>query len=197
MSKIFTNSLKDRIAPSCWPMGRACILGVGGDQRGRDMIDELGLRRGTYCTEGQLGTTALGLGLIAAMPVQVVGAEHYFRAYHHLVSTAAPIHDEHGRITGILAIIGPASTATSHALSLVMAAARAISNQLQANLYLQEAIRRLTEVNAVLGAMHEGVIAWDATGRINHVNPRPEESCTSIQRLYKASPSATFCSCHR
>jgi transcriptional activator for dhaKLM operon len=136
------------------------------------MIDELGLRRGTYGTEGQLGTTALGLGLIAAMPVQVVGAEHYFRTYHHLVSTAAPIHDEHGRITGMLAIIGPVSTATSHTLSLVMAAARAISNQLQANLYLQEAIRRLTEVNAVLGAMHEGVIAWDATGRINHVNPR-------------------------
>jgi transcriptional activator for dhaKLM operon len=53
-----------------------------------------------------------------------------------------------------------------------MAAARAISSQLQANLYLQEAIRRLTEVNAVLGAMHEGVIAWDATGRINHVNPQ-------------------------
>jgi transcriptional regulator of acetoin/glycerol metabolism len=152
--------------------GTACILGVGGDQRGRDMIDDLGLRRGTYCTEGQLGTTALGLGLIAAMPVQVVGAEHYFRAYHHLVSTAAPIHDEHGRITGILAIIGPAGTATSHTLSLVMAAARAISNQLQANLYLQEAIRRLTEVNAVLGAMREGVVAWDATGRINHVNPQ-------------------------
>jgi transcriptional activator for dhaKLM operon len=136
------------------------------------MIDELGLRRGTYCTEGQIGTTALGLGLIAAMPVQVVGAEHFFRTYHHLVSTAAPIHDEHGRITGILAIIGPVSTATSHTLSLIMAAARAISNQLQANLYLQEAIRRLTEVNAVLGAMHEGVIAWDATGKINHVNPQ-------------------------
>src|SRR5690349_4105405 len=152
--------------------GTACILEVGGDQRGRDMIDDLGLRRGTYCTEGQLGTTALGLGLIAAMPVQVVGAEHYFRIYHHLVSTAAPIHDEHGRITGILAIIGPAGTATSHTLSLVMAAARAISNQLQANLYLQEAIRRLTEVNAVLGAMREGVVAWDATGRINHVNPQ-------------------------
>jgi transcriptional regulator of acetoin/glycerol metabolism len=112
--------------------GIACILAAGGDQRGRDMIDQLGLRRGAYCTEGQLGTTALGLGLIAAMPVQVVGAEHYFRAYHHLVSTAAPIHDEHGRITGILAIIGPVGTATSHTLSLVMAAARASTPRIRA-----------------------------------------------------------------
>src|SRR5215471_640877 len=52
--------------------GAACILGVGGDQRARDMVDELGLAQGTYCAEGQLGTTALGLGLMAAMPVQVV-----------------------------------------------------------------------------------------------------------------------------
>jgi transcriptional activator for dhaKLM operon len=53
-----------------------------------------------------------------------------------------------------------------------MAAARAIGNQLQANLYLEEANRRLTEVNAVLRTMHEGVIAWDAAGKINHVNPQ-------------------------
>jgi transcriptional regulator of acetoin/glycerol metabolism len=152
--------------------GTACVLMVGGDQSARDMIDQLGLGQGTYCTEGQLGTIALGLVLITAMPVQVVGAEHFSPAYHHLVSTAAPIHDEHGRILGMLAIIGPISTATSHTLSLVMAAARAIGNQLQANLYLQEAIRHLTEVNVVLGAMNEGLIAWDDTGKINHINPR-------------------------
>lgn len=152
--------------------GTACSLMVAGDQSARALIAGLGLGQGTYWAEGQLGTTALGLVLNTAMPVQVVGAEHYFQLYHHLVSTAAPIHDVNGRITGILAIIGPVQTATSHTLSLVMAAARAIGNQLQANLYLEEANRRLTEVNAVLNTMNEGVIAWDEAGRINHVNPQ-------------------------
>ena len=150
--------------------GTACVLSVGGDRNAVLAVNELGLGYGTYWAEGQLGTTALGLVLATAMPVQVVGPEHYLQIYHHLVSTAAPIHDENGRIIGILAIVGPVGTATSHTLSLAMAAARAISNQLQANLYLEEANRRLSEVNTMLEAMHEGVIAWNDQGRISHVN---------------------------
>jgi transcriptional activator for dhaKLM operon len=153
----------------------ACILEVGGDRSAQARIRALGLGQGAYWAEGQLGTNALGLVLNTAMPVQVVGAEHYFRAFHDLVSTAAPVHDAHGRITGVLGIVGPVETATSHTLSLVMAAARAIGNQLQVNLYLEEASRRLTEVNAVLSAMHEGLIAWDAAGRIHHANPQAGE----------------------
>jgi transcriptional activator for dhaKLM operon len=149
----------------------ACILTIGGDQSAIMTIHEMGLGYGAYWAEGQLGTNALGLARITAMPVQVVGAEHFFRIYHHLVSTAAPIHDAHGRITGILGIVGPANTATSHTLSLVMAAARAIGNQLQANLYLAEANLHLTEVNAILSSLHESVIAWNEDGKINHVNP--------------------------
>lgn len=155
--------------------GAARILALGGDSSALAMLAELGLGQGAYWAEGQLGTNALGLALITAMPTQVVGPEHFFKIYHHLVSTAAPIHDVSGRITGILAVIGPVETATSHTLSLVMAAARAITNQLQTDLYLAEANRRLTEVNTVLSAMHEGVIAWDAAGRINQVNPRAGE----------------------
>jgi len=150
--------------------GAACLLTWGGDQSAIESVKALGLGQGAYCTEGQLGTTALGLVLVTAMPAQVVGAEHYFQVFHHLVSTAAPVHDVPGRITGILAIIGPASSATSHTLSLVMAAARAIGNQLQANQYLEEANRRLTEVKTVLSAMTEGVIAWNELGKINHIN---------------------------
>jgi transcriptional regulator of acetoin/glycerol metabolism len=155
--------------------GTACLLARGGDQNAIELVQALGLGQGAYCAEGQLGTTALGLVLITAMPTQVVGAEHYFQVFHHLVSTAAPIHDVHGRITGILAIIGPASAATSHTLSLVMAAARAIGNQLQANQYLEEANRRLTEVNTMLSAITEGVIAWNEAGKITHINPQAGE----------------------
>ncbi|RMG97376.1 MAG: PTS-dependent dihydroxyacetone kinase operon transcriptional regulator DhaR, partial [Chloroflexi bacterium] len=84
----------------------------------------------------------------------------------------APIHDVNGRIVGVLGIIGPVTQATSHTTSLVMAAARAISNQLQTNLYLEEANHRLTELNTILEAINEGVIAWNNAGKIHHINTR-------------------------
>ncbi len=152
--------------------GTACVLSIGGDKHAILMLNDMGLGYGAYWAEGQLGTNALSLVLNTAMPTQVVGAEHYFKALHHLVTSAAPIHDIHGRISSVLAIVGPVSAATSHTLSLVMATARAISNQMQANLYLEEGNRRLSEVNAMLGALNEGVLAWDSNGKINHVNPQ-------------------------
>ena len=152
--------------------GTACLLEMGGDQNAQNELNDLGLGRGAYWAEGQLGTTALGLALRVAMPVQVVGAEHYLQVFHHWISTAAPIHDVRGRIIGILAAVGPLESATSHTLGLVMSAARAISNQLQTNQYLIEANHRLSEVNALLASMNEGVIAWDKAGKITHINPQ-------------------------
>ena len=78
--------------------------------------------------------------------------------------------DVRGRMDGILAIVGPAHTATSHTLGLVMTAARAISNQLHTDWYVEEANRHLSAVKTTLGAISEGVIAWDAAGVVNHTN---------------------------
>ncbi|MCZ7670636.1 MAG: dihydroxyacetone kinase operon transcriptional regulator DhaR [Chloroflexi bacterium] len=129
-----------------------------------------GLQPGVMWAEGYMGTNAIGLAIFSAMPVQVVGAEHYYEAYHSLASSAAPIHDAKGRITGAISIIEPVLSVTRHSLSLVMAAARAITNQMQAEMYLKEANHRLSEVRTILEVIHEGVIAWDANDRINHVN---------------------------
>ena len=170
--------------------GAGCVLDTEGDiasvikssetttTRGRWpqnqplMIEELaaGLNQGTMWSEGHMGTNALGLALVSAMPVQVVGAEHYHEVYHQMASSAAPIHDANGRIVGIISIIEPVTSVTRHSLSLVMAAARAITNQLQAERYLQEANHRLSEVRTILEIIHEGVITWNANGNITHIN---------------------------
>jgi transcriptional activator for dhaKLM operon len=148
----------------------ACVLSMVGDASGMDLVDRLNLGPGAYWSEGYLGTNALALTLRLTMPVQVVGPEHYFGLLHHLVTTAAPIHEAKGRIIGTLSIIGPVETATSHTLALISGAARAINNQLQASLYLEEANLRLTEVNTVLETIDEGVIAWDEESRITLIN---------------------------
>lgn len=150
--------------------GSARIIATGGDQYAVRHIESLHLGLGSYWYEGQRGTNALGLVLANAMPVQVAGAEHYFELYHQFSTSAAPVHDIHGRIIGLLAIIGRAEHANTHTLALVMSAARAISNQLQADWSLQEANQRLNEVHAVMSTISEGVISWDDEGEINHVN---------------------------
>lgn len=163
--------------------GTACILAVEGDQETTRVIESYNLGQGSYWSEGYLGTNALGLALITAMPTQVVGAEHYFQTYHPFVTTAAPVHDANGRIIGIIGIVGPVENATCHTLSLVMATARAITNQLQTNLYIDEANFRLTEMKTILEGVSEGILVWDDNLRISHVNQR----ASKILRLHPAS----------
>ena len=150
--------------------GTACIHTMVGDPKAIATLEEIGLGRGAYWSEGQLGTNALGMALFEAMPILVIGPEHYAEVNHQLTSAAAPIHDVRGRIIGIMALVGPAEGGSPHMLALVMAAARAISNQLHAEWYLEEANLHLTEVNTVLGAISEAVIAWNENGYIHHAN---------------------------
>jgi transcriptional activator for dhaKLM operon len=148
----------------------ACVLSMIGDLSGMEMVDELNLGPGAYWSESYLGTNALALTLRLTMPVQVVGPEHYFQSLHHLTTTAATIHEAKGRIIGTLSIVGPAEAATSHTLALISGTARALNNQLQASLYLEEANLRLTEVNTVLETIDEGVVAWDEENRVTLIN---------------------------
>ncbi|MBK8900511.1 MAG: PTS-dependent dihydroxyacetone kinase operon transcriptional regulator DhaR [Anaerolineaceae bacterium] len=165
--------------------GAGCVLAMCGDQSAQEMVQAKGWGIGTYWSESYLGTNALGVTLLAAMPVQVVGSEHYFQTLHKFTSTAAPIHDVNGRISGVIGVLSSAADATSHTLSLVMAVARAIGNQLQAELYLEEANRRLTELNTIMESITEGVLTWNSSGKINHVN-------SQAGRLLNLSPTSVL-----
>lgn len=150
--------------------GAGCILQIGGDPKAVAQATALGFHQGTYWSENNAGTNALGLVLMEAMPIQVIGAEHYFDFLHQTVTAAAPIHDVHGRIIGLLGMAGALESPSFHTLGLVMSAARAIGNQFQANWYLEEVNQHLSQVNTILGAITEGVIVWNQEGEIHHVN---------------------------
>ncbi|MBN1120713.1 MAG: PTS-dependent dihydroxyacetone kinase operon transcriptional regulator DhaR [Anaerolineae bacterium] len=155
--------------------GSGCLLRVIGDRRAVEMVHELRLGPGAYWSETYLGTNAVGMTLVDASPVQVVGAEHFFQDHHRFTSTAAPIHHVSGRIIGVIGIVGPAETSTSHTLSLVMAVARTIGSQLQTNHYLAEASYRLAEIKTILEAISTGVVSWDSENRVINVNARAAE----------------------
>lgn len=150
--------------------GSACNLFMVGDEPAKKLINAYGLGEGSYWSEGQIGTNAAGVALVNAMPTHVVGAEHYLSVYHQLFDSAAPIHNLRGRILGAVCICGPVEAATPQTPALVMAAALAISNQIQADWSLQEANHRLSEVNTILSTISEGVLAWNSAGEVHHVN---------------------------
>ncbi len=152
--------------------GAGCMLDLVGDAEMVASLQSRGGLRGVYWHEGRLGTNAIALALQEAMPVQVVGPEHYLAAFHDLAMAAAPIHDVSGRIVGVLGIVTAVEHAHPHALAAVMAAARAITNQMQTDHYLQEANARYSELRHVFETISEGVLVWNAAGIITHLNPR-------------------------
>lgn len=147
-----------------------CLLSVLGDARVLSLVQQLNLGPGAFWSEEQLGTSAVGLALIAAMPTQVVGAEHFFQSHHRFVTTAAPFHDADGALLGVIGLAALAETASSRDIALVMAAARAISNQFQGDAVLEESNIQLTQLRAIVEAADDGMLMWDSQGRIQHCN---------------------------
>ncbi len=147
-----------------------CVLLVIGDGK-RELIAPAGLRPGVFLDESHIGTNAFGITQLQACPACVVGAEHFLKVWHEIATAAAPIFGLDGHAEGAIGVIGPASSSAGHMLSLVVAAAKSIENQLTADQLLLETHLQSTELNATIDAISEGVLAWSAvTGQVTHLN---------------------------
>ncbi len=146
---------------------RGDVLAIEGDLAA---FHELDLQIGERWAEPHAGTNAIGLALLSAMPVQVVGAEHYLTIFHAYGGAAAPIHNEQGDIVGCIGILTHTENTSPSQLATVMAAAKAITTQLQSILILEQANQRLMQMDNILESMNDGVIAWDMDGTVEHVN---------------------------
>jgi transcriptional activator for dhaKLM operon len=62
-----------------------------------------------------------------------------------------------------------------HTLGAVMAAAKAIENQMQADQYLSEAHRHLAELDVALQAVNNGILYLSPDGFVTHMNTRAGE----------------------
>jgi sigma-54 dependent transcriptional regulator, acetoin dehydrogenase operon transcriptional activator AcoR len=92
-------------------------------------------RVGVDLSEAAVGTTAPGLVVAGGRALTVLGAEHYHQAVHGMSCAAAPIHDRHGALAGVLdlsienqpfgfdaaALIGPYALAIENRLLLAQA----------------------------------------------------------------------------
>ena len=87
--------------------------------------------RGVKWTEELVGTSALSLALLGSGPIQVLGDEHYCKAYADWTCSAAPLTDDCGKIMGVLSVTGSKENAHSHTLGMVVSAAAAINNMIK------------------------------------------------------------------
>lgn len=147
-----------------------CTVDWLGDSDLFERLADRGLRPGVHLREREVGTNAAALALNDGVPVQVVGAEHFHRAFHDITGTAAPVHATTGRTLGVIGLVTPAENSHPHSLGIVMAAAKAIENQLQADQSLSEAHQHLGELKASLQAVGKGMVFLGADGVVSHIN---------------------------
>lgn len=147
-----------------------CVLEELGDERLGRELGGLGIRMGAFLDESRIGTNAFAVALNESTPAQIVGAEHFLVPFHIYSTVAAPIFDLDGSLLGAIGFMQRVERHTAHALGIVVAAAKAIENQLSADLLMREANARASELNATLDAISDGVLAWDTSGIVMHLN---------------------------
>src|SRR5579884_1891770 len=146
------------------------IVDLYGDRAIRDELGRLGLAAGSSWREEIRGSNALALALLESFPIQLDGAMHYLAALHPYYTSAAPVHDLLGQTVGVLAVIGRHENCHPHTLGMITAAAQAISNQLQMQVWLSSANDLLFELKTILQSLPEGLLLLRRDGVISQMN---------------------------
>jgi len=131
---------------------------------------ETGICEGVLLTEMQVGTNAFGLALTERAPTEIIGAEHYCRQLHHLAAAAAPIFDITGHPLGVCGLISPVDCYQSHSLGMMVAGAKGIEAQRQADVLLAEQNSQLAQLNEIMDAISEGIVVWNEERLLIHAN---------------------------
>ncbi len=136
----------------------ARVIDTVGDRTIQEEIEHLGLNSGASWSEERQGSNAFALALQESFPIQLDGAMHYRAALHPLYTSAAPVHDLMGQTVGVLAVVGRHEHSHPHTLGMITAAAQAVSNQLQMQVWLSNANDLLFELKTILQTLPEGIL---------------------------------------
>lgn len=105
---------------------KGCILNIVGDEGILNDAFKFKMIPGAYMDDDSIGTNAMGIVVNEKIPVQILGADHYIRAYHKWTCSAAPIMDPNGNLQGVIDLTGYSAGVHKHTLGMVVAAAFSI-----------------------------------------------------------------------
>ncbi len=148
------------------------ILLLEGDPKELERQQRINLVEGAVWTESETGTNAVGTAIATAKPIQIVGGEHYCSSQHEITCSAAPIFGPGDEFIGILNMSAASKKVHSHTLGMVVAAAKAIENELRIKRALEALIAANNLMETTLVAVPEGIVTLDKHGNVGHLNPR-------------------------
>jgi sigma-54 dependent transcriptional regulator, acetoin dehydrogenase operon transcriptional activator AcoR len=148
----------------------ARIVDCFGDANMQVELEHLGLRVGVSWREDRQGSNALTLALQESFPIQLDGAMHYRAFLHPFYTSAAPVHDLLGRVVGVIGVVGRQENSHPHTLGMITAAAQAVSNQLQMQVWLGNANDLLSELKTILQTLPEGILLLRRDGVVSQMN---------------------------
>lgn len=151
------------------------IIDILGDPEILAMMEEHGLRQGEIYSEPYVGTNAFALTLAERVPAQVRGPEHFIEQFHIYSEAAAPIFDISGKLLGSVGLVNLFEEHYPHTLSLAVGIAQTIINQRSAEQLMVEQNNQITQINAILSVISEGVLLWNAEGFLLQINDAAEK----------------------
>ena len=105
------------------------VLSMKGKKPILQYAGDINFVEGVRWTEEEVGTNAIGTALHAKEPILISGTEHYSVASHKWSCSAAPIHDEEGRLVGILDISCPIERSHPNMLAIVSSIAYTVEQE--------------------------------------------------------------------
>jgi transcriptional regulator of acetoin/glycerol metabolism len=127
-------------------------------------------RVGVNIAETHIGTTAPGIVVRSGEACTVAGAEHFFQCLQGLHCAAAPIHDIHGQLAGVLDISVEGGPFHFDAASVVGLYATTIENRLLQLQSVEHLVLHFQASPTLLDTPLEALAGIDASGRVLWLN---------------------------
>ena len=131
---------------------------------------KLASRVGVNVSEAAVGTTAPGIVVRTGQACSVTGAEHFYQCNQSLYCAAAPIHDVHGRLAGVLDLSVEARRFGFDAASVVGLYATSIENRLLQTQAFEQLVVQFQASASLLGTPLEALAGVDGHGRVVWLN---------------------------
>ena len=114
------------------------VLSLSGNKQTLKRAKHINFIEGVKWTEAAVGTNAIGTALEIEEAIMISGTEHYSVASHGWSCAAAPIHNDDGKLIGILDFSCPIECSHPYMLGMVTSIAHAIERECSIRVHQNE-----------------------------------------------------------
>ncbi len=177
------------------------LLEVFGDHDWAEEILYTGGVTGALWNEASAGHNTVGAIVEEKKPIQIIGSQHYIKAYHCETGSGAPIFSPEGELLGGIILSARNPRFTAHTLGMAVSAAYAVENKLLSQKVSADRQRAYQFQKSVVASIMEAILAVDNNGIISLINdpakklfalPVSHMESRSLKSLLKGKNASLF-----